>query len=209
MRIAIVTLDAFNELDSIVALNILNRVAAPGWKVQIASPSPRVVSMNGLTVDAHVDLSAIAGADAVVIGSGRKTREHALDQGLLDQLKLDPSRQLIASQCSGALLLAAKGFLTGSPACTDLKTRPSLQAAGVEVLDQPFVAHGNVATAGGCLASQYLAAWIIARAIDVEAAVRAVQYVLPVGESEVYTQRILDRILPYLPDTQATASAVR
>jgi hypothetical protein len=31
-------------------------------------------------------------------------------------------------------------------------------AAGVEVLNQPFFANGNVATAGGCLASHYLAA---------------------------------------------------
>ena len=49
------------------------------------------------------------------------------------------------------------------PACTDLTTKPWVQEAGVEVLDQPFFAAGNVATAGGCLASQYLAAWVIAR----------------------------------------------
>ena len=38
-----------------------------------------------------------------------------------------------------------------------------MEEAGVAVLNQPFVARGNVATAGGCLASQYLAAWVIAR----------------------------------------------
>src|SRR3546814_13872409 len=54
--------------------------------------------------------------------------------------------------------------------------------AGVEVLDAPFVAHGNVATAGGCLASQYLAAWIIARLAGPQAAEEALHYVAPVGE---------------------------
>ena len=49
------------------------------------------------------------------------------------------------------------------PACTDSATKPWVEEAGVRVLDQPFVAHGNVATAGGCLASHYLAAWVIAR----------------------------------------------
>jgi hypothetical protein len=43
-------------------------------------------------------------------------------------------------------------------------TKPWVEEAGVAVLNQPFFATGNVATAGGCLASQYLAAWVIARA---------------------------------------------
>ncbi len=77
--------------------------------------------------------------------------------------RLDPSRQLIASQCSGALVLAKLGLLDDVPACTDLTTKPWVIAAGVEVLNQPFFAKDNVATAGGCLASHYLAAWIIAR----------------------------------------------
>jgi transcriptional regulator GlxA family with amidase domain len=54
--------------------------------------------------------------------------------------------------------------------------------AGVDVLDAPFVAHGNVATAGGCLASQYLAAWIISRLAGTAEAEDALHYVAPVGE---------------------------
>lgn len=54
-------------------------------------------------------------------------------------------------------------LLEDDPACTDLLTKPWVQEAGVEVLNQPFYADGNVATAGGCLSSQYLAAWVIAR----------------------------------------------
>ena len=73
MRIAILTFDAFNDLDSLVAFGMLNRTALLGdtdWQVHIASPTPRVTSMNGLTIDAHEDLSQLAKADAVLIGSG-------------------------------------------------------------------------------------------------------------------------------------------
>jgi transcriptional regulator GlxA family with amidase domain len=42
--------------------------------------------------------------------------------------------------------------------------------AGVAVLNKPFVAKGNVATAGGCLSSQDLAAWFISHLVGVEAA---------------------------------------
>ncbi|EPJ46721.1 MAG: thiJ/PfpI family protein [Osedax symbiont Rs1] len=38
------------------------------------------------------------------------------------------------------------------------------------MLNQPFFASGNIATAGGCMASQYLAAWLIAKAEGPEAA---------------------------------------
>ena len=81
----------------------------------------------------------------------------------MDELKLDPARQLVAAQCSGTLVLAKLGLLGAVPACTDLTTKPWVLEAGVEVLNQPFFASGNVATAGGCFASPYLAAWIIGR----------------------------------------------
>ncbi|MNE77147.1 hypothetical protein D3C80_1734400 [compost metagenome] len=84
------------------------------------------------------------------------------------------------------------------PACTDLTTKPWVQAAGVDVLNQAFFANGNVATAGGCLASPYLAAWVIARLEGVEAAESALHYVAPVGEKEAYVARGMGNIAPYL-----------
>jgi hypothetical protein len=74
------------------------------------------------------------------------------------------------------------GLLHDIPACTDLITKPWVQEAGVSVLNQPFFARDNVATAGGCLASQYLAFWLIARLEGLQAAQEAVHYVAPVGE---------------------------
>ncbi len=56
--------------------------------------------------------------------------------------------------------------------------------AGIEVLNQPFFASGNIATAGGCLGSQYLACWMIARLVGMEAAEEAMHYVAPVGEKQ-------------------------
>ena len=97
------------------------------------------------------------------------------------------------------MILARLGLLGDVPACTDLTTKPWVQEAGVEVLDQPFVAHGNVATAGGCLASQYLAAWMIARGASIKDMQEALHYVAPVGEKEAYVARAIANIAPYLP----------
>lgn len=200
MHIAILTFDGFNELDSIIALGILNRVQQPGWRVSIASPTAKVTSMNGVTVESHISLADAAVADAVIIGSGIHTRAIA-ESTVLDSLHLDPSRQLIGAQCSGALILAKLGLLNGLSVCTDLVTKPWVQALGIATLDQPFFAQGNIATAGGCLASQYLVVWLIARQIGLEAAQMALHYVAPVGEKEHYLQRAMSNVTPYLPNS--------
>lgn len=199
MHISILSFDAFNELDSLIALGILNRIKKPGWRVTIASPTPQVTSMNGVTMQRHVSLDEACQADAVLVGSGMKTLQIAEDPEIMSQLQLDPSRQLIGAQCSGALILAKLGLLTEIPACTDLTTKPWVQEAGVEVLNQAFYANGNIATAGGCLASQYLATWLIARSEGVQAAKDAIHYVAPVGEKDEYVHRAIGNIAEYLP----------
>jgi len=198
MHTAILTFDAFNELDSLIALGILNRIKKPGWRVTLACPTRTVTSMNGVVVHAQSTLAEAGEADVVLVGSGMKTREIAADEALLSQLRLDPTRQLIGAQCSGTLLLAKLGLLARIPACTDLLTKPWVVEAGVDVLNQPFFAKGNVATAGGCLSSQYLAAWVIARTEGEEAAQSALHYVAPVGEKDDYVSRAMDNIRPYL-----------
>ena len=203
MRIAIITFDGFNELDSFIAFGLLNRLSAEGWKAEITSPTTHVTSMNGLTVQAQQPLEFANDADAVIFGSGIYTRAIAQGMGqsgaLLDRLQLDPLRQMIGAQCSGTLLLARLGLLADVPACTDLTTKPWVIEAGVRVVDAPFHARGPIATAGGCLASQYLAAWMMARGAGFEAAAKALHYAAPVGEKEAYVARLLDVVRPFLP----------
>jgi transcriptional regulator GlxA family with amidase domain len=205
MHIAILTFEGFNELDSLVAFAILNRVKQPGWRVSIACPTPRVRSMNGVFIDAQVSLREVSAADAVIVGSGLLTRDIVKDQSLMADLQLDPTRQLLGAQCSGTLVLAKLGLLDGVSACTDLTTKPWVEEAGVTVLNQPFFAKDNIATAGGCLASQYLAVWVIARLVGVDAAKRAIHYVAPVGEKDEYVFRAIRAVAPYLTGEPAAA----
>ena len=168
-------------------------------------PTPRVTSMNGLTIDAHEDLSQLAQADAVLVGSGMKTREVANTPALMEQLRaLNPERQLLAAQCSGTFLLSRLGLLRGTPACTDLTSKPWVVESGVDVVPRAFTARGNVATAGGSLASQYLVAWLLARLKGLDAAREVLHYFAPVGEKQEYIDRALAHVLPVL-EPQAVA----
>nr|MDT0660603.1 DJ-1/PfpI family protein [Micromonospora sp. DSM 115978] len=203
MHTAILTFDGYNELDSLIALGLLNRVKGDDWRVTIATPTARVTSMNGVVIEQMSTLEQACSADAVIVGSGIATREVVEDPAIMDVLRrLDPSRHLIAAQCSGALVLAKLGLLNDIPACTDLTTKPWVVAAGVEVLHQPFFAKGNIATAGGCLASPYLAAWIITRLRGKQAAEDALHYVAPVGEKEEFIARAWRNITRHLPADQ-------
>jgi putative intracellular protease/amidase len=137
MHIAILTFEGFNELDSLIALGILNRVKEPDWRVSIASPTALVRSMNGVVMEAQASLSEARAADAVIVGSGIWTREVVAD----------------------AWLMAA---------------------------------------------SQYLAAWVIARLKGADAARSALHYVAPVGEKDDYVSRAMRNIAPFLEASIAT-----
>ena len=154
--------------------------------------------MNGVKVTAQQPLEFASNADVVLVGSGIYTRDIAKDNRILERLNLKPEKQLVCAQCSGALLLSILGVLNGLPACTDLTTKPWVIESGVEVLNQPFFAEGNIATAGGCMSSQYLATWIIAKLAGIEAAESAVHYVAPVGEKESSVAHSMSIVSPFI-----------
>src|SRR5271167_4175153 len=87
MNVAILTFEGFNELDSLIALGILNRASAPGWRVSIACPTERVRSMNGLVIESQTTLEEAHAADAVVVGSGVQTREVVENADLMSRLR--------------------------------------------------------------------------------------------------------------------------
>ncbi len=86
--------------------------------------------------------------------------------------------------------MAKLGLINNLPACTDLTTKPWAIEDGVKIIDAPFYADGNLGTAGGCMSSQYLAAWIIAKLFNCEEAENAIYYVAPVGQKEEYVEML-------------------
>ena len=198
MNIAVLTFEGFNELDSFIASSIMNRMKEEGWNVQITCPTESVTSMNGVTVLAQQQLEFANTADVVLFGSGMLTRDVAASTAILSRLSLDPTKQLIGAQCSGTLLLSTLGLLNDVPACTDLTSKPWVVDSGVNVLNQAFFAKDNIATAGGCLGSIYLGAWVIAKLAGKASAESAIHYVAPVGEKEETVEHCMSVISEYL-----------
>ena len=191
MRVAILAFDGCNEIDVFVPFSMLNQLSAQGWKAELTCLGSHVTTLNGATLQAQQPLAFASEADAVILTGGLYARAIAEDGSLLARLQLDPLRQLIGAQGSGSLLLARLGMLGNSPACSDEATRPWIVEAGVRVIDEPFHCRGPIATAGGSLASQYLATWMMVRGADLDAAAQALMQLAPVGAKSGYVDRVM------------------
>jgi putative intracellular protease/amidase len=180
MLVAQIVFDRFTDLDVFLSWDLLNRVRHPNWTVKLLGAADHHTSAAGLTIPMHGRLEEAADADAVLFASGASTRELRFDRAWLERLKIDPSRQLVGSMCSGALLLHALGLLEGKRATTYPTVTEILRDAGVRVVDEPFVREGNVATAAACLAGIDLASWVIETLLGAEARDAALSEVQPV-----------------------------
>jgi putative intracellular protease/amidase len=181
-KVAIVIFDKFTDIDLWLMWDLLNRVRVAGWQVKILGENEIHTSATGQPVQTHGRIEEANDAAAVLFVSGYGTRERIVDENWLAKFDLDPAKQIIGSICSGSLILAKLGLLDGLTATTYPTIKTTLEGLGVEVVEKPFVAHGNIGTAGGCLAQQYLIRWVVENLAGDDWGDLIVRSIQPVGE---------------------------
>lgn len=190
MKVSLIAFDDFTDIDLFLPWDLFSRLDRRHCSVRILGEAEGHTSTGGLRVPVHGPLREARESDVVLFASGRGTRRKLADRAFLGSFDLEPSRQLIGSQCSGALILARLGLLRDAPATTHRNAQQELRALGVTVVDAPLVVNGNVATAGGCLAAQYLVGWVLERTLGTAARRSILASVAPVGEEEEQEARI-------------------
>lgn len=203
-KIAIVIFDKFTDLDLWLMWDLLNRVRVSDWEVKILGERGAHVSATGIETKTHGKIEEANEADAVLFVSGQGTRASIADENWLAKFALDERKQLVGSICSGSLILAKLGFLNGRTATTYPTAKKALEDFGVEVVEKPFVAHENVATAGGCLAQQYLVGWVIETLADEKWKNLILKSIQPVGEG-LFFDDAEDLTALYAPKTMEAA----
>jgi transcriptional regulator GlxA family with amidase domain len=192
--LSIVVFDDFSDIDLVLPWDILTRVKRQDWKVKVVGMGSTHRSALGMLVKTDERLDTVAKSDVVLIIGGEGSRARANDPEFLECLKnLKPQRQLIGAQCSGALILAALGLLEGRTATTTPFAALEMEAAGVQLQQRPLVVHGNIATAGGCLASLYMTTWILYRCIGATETRQIFSQVAPVGDDDFW--EVIDRAI--------------
>ena len=203
-NIAIVTFEKFTDVDLWLMWDLLNRVRVPDWNVRIVGSADNHTSQTGIPVSTQESIHFANSADAVLFVSGPGTRDCIKNEEWLAKFHLDPEKQLIGSICSGSLILAKLGLLEGKTATTYPTSRDVLESLGVQVIEKPFVANGNVATAGGCLAQQYLVGWEIEKLADKDWRELVLKSVQPVGEGLFFDD--LERLQQLYQPVTSTAT---
>lgn len=181
-KISIVIFDNFTDIDLWLMWDLLNRVRIEGWEVKILGDKDVHLSATNIEVRTHGRIEEANDSDAVLFVSGYGSRQRIADENWLAKFNLNPEKQFIGSICSGSLILAKLGLLDGKTATTYPTTKTALESLGIEVVEKPFISHGKIGTAGGCLAQQYLIHWVIENLVDKDWADLVVKAIQPVGE---------------------------
>jgi transcriptional regulator GlxA family with amidase domain len=133
----------------------------------LARSDGMVTCAKGLRVLADETWETAPPLDVLVYPGGQGTRAELQDEAVLDWLRgITRSGAVVASVCTGSLVLAAAGLLDGKPATTHWQSLELLPTLGNEIEVRPgdrFVDNGEVITAAGVSAGIDMALHLVAR----------------------------------------------
>jgi cyclohexyl-isocyanide hydratase len=176
-RIGFLAFEGMTLLDLVGPLDALSRIASMGFD---ASASCEVVALtrpaDAPTIHGVPVWSAWGAAvavtryrptldefDLLVIPGGPGTRALERDSGVASYLATYPKNRLVASVCTGALVLGAAGRLKGRRATTHATSLDALARHGVTVVRERVVDDGQIVTAGGVTSGIDLAIHLVER----------------------------------------------
>lgn len=166
VKVDIVAFDGVDDLDVVGPLEVLRRAE---FDVKLVGYEPSVTSAYGLTVS--LDGKPRNDAELVIFpGGGWAARAPKGVRAEVDSKRWIPLIQeatargaILASVCTGAMILAAAGELKGRRATTHHGAWDDLEAAGATLVRERVVDDGDVVTAGGVTSGIDLGLWLVER----------------------------------------------
>ncbi|PXX64279.1 DJ-1/PfpI family protein [Nocardia tenerifensis] len=121
----------------------------------------------GLTIEAEYSFDTAPRRDVLIIPGGMGTRPMLTDEPMLSWVRAQrDTTPLITSVCTGSLVLAAAGLLSGRPATTHWKSLSRLTELDPSIELRPedrFVDDGDIVTAAGVSAGIDMALHLVRR----------------------------------------------
>jgi transcriptional regulator GlxA family with amidase domain len=177
-RTQILFFDGVDDLDPVGPLEILTAAGLPTRPVRPAGHPVTIHTAHGLVIDVADELDEAA--QLVIVPGGGWRDDHGgvrdLARGRLPaQLAALHSRgTVLASVCTGAMLLAAAGLLKGRPAVTNRIALDDLAASGAQIHPEARVVDdGDLITCGGPAAGLDLGVHLVGRFLGAEAGAAA------------------------------------
>jgi putative intracellular protease/amidase/uncharacterized protein (DUF952 family) len=182
-RIALVAFEGVTLLDLVGPLDALSRIATMGFDqmttcevVALTRPAeareldpPIVWSAWGAELVTARYRPPLESFDVLVVPGGPGTRALEKDEQAVAWLASFPANRLVASVCTGALLLGAAGRLKGKRATTHRTQLVELARFGAKAVEERVVDEGQVVTAGGVTSGIELGLHLVKRLVGDEA----------------------------------------
>jgi transcriptional regulator GlxA family with amidase domain len=180
--------DGVEELDAVGPYEVLafwtHAFPDDGWSVTTMSFSGApVTGAKGLTILPHTAVTDAPALDVLVYPGGNGTRPLLADAEHLDWVRATRRNvPLLTTVCTGSLVLAAAGLLSGRPATTHWASLDLLGELDRTIdvrRDVRYVDDGDVITAAGVSAGIDMALHLVARLSSIETAAavrRGIQY---------------------------------
>lgn len=179
-RFAFAAFEGMTLLDLVGPFDVLSRIATMGFDdtstcevIALTRPASHrserdvpVWSASGATLVAtryRPPLDKVDGFDVLVIPGGPGARSLQDDRELLSYLESFPKNRLVASVCTGSLVLGALGRLEGKRATTHHTMLGALEAFGATVVRDRVVDEGQVVTSGGVTSGLQLGLHLVNR----------------------------------------------
>ena len=150
MNIAIPIFDNITALDAVGPYEVLSRL--PGARVHFiaAEPGPKRTETGMLALTADLSLEELPDPEVIVVPGGFGTRALIGDEQMLDWVRTaHETSTWTTSVCTGSLLLAAAGILTGLEATTHWLVMDALAELGAIPVSRRVVEQGKLITAAG------------------------------------------------------------
>jgi transcriptional regulator GlxA family with amidase domain len=186
MVIGVALFDGAEELDWAGPWEVLAAWATQwrddGVRVFTLAREDRVVTCaKGLRVLPDETWETAPPLDVLVYPGGRGTRAELGNDAVLEWMRgISRSGAVVASVCTGSLVLAAAGLLDGKPATTHWQSLELLPTLGEDIEVRPddrFVDNGEVITAAGVSAGIDMALHLVARLHSPERAREVRRYI--------------------------------
>jgi len=146
-------------------------VRSPHTRVIVASMGGESIDAEGLHFCGLETLESIPFCDVLCVPGGAGTIEAIENGPFLEQIRrLGENARYLTSVCTGSLILAAAGLITGRQAACHWAWRELLPVLGVVPNDGRVVKDGNLLTGGGVTAGIDFALALVAELAGAEAA---------------------------------------
>ena len=161
-QIAIVLYPGFTALDFIGPYDVLRWLPDTEIRFVWHEPGPITADSGVLVIGATHSFAETPSPDIILVPGGMTTVEHSRDEVLLDWVRqADRTATWTTSVCSGSIILAAAGLLTGKRATSHWAALPILKSLGVNAVGDERVVHeGQIVTSAGVSAGIDLALWL-------------------------------------------------